>query len=240
MTIQHRQTPKGRPAPPVRLWLLTGVLILLALAPAPLQGETGCPAQPEPRYFTWTPSTSQPLDDAAERTGDFRVTIEREYASEAEERLLALVEATYPLYPDSILLTGFSRPTDGDAPRWWTSEVDGFRIPVAVTRAAVDYYLALVRSLQAGKTTGGGEIRQRTADLEYTASIQPAASALEGATEHPRDLDGKYVVRLEMSWESDCGPRCGLRFTRTRTAVVSADGQVLEVLEDPLAPVVVD
>lgn len=63
---------------------------------------------------------------------------------------------------------------------------------------------------------------------------------MEGAAELPRDLTGRFVVRLEMSWESDCGPRCGLRFTRTRTAVVSADGRVLEVLEDPLAPVVID
>lgn len=224
----------------ISAWTRSALLILLAFAPNPIQGESVCSSQPG--YFIWSPSAERPLDNVFEQ-GNFRVAIERQYENEAQKKLLTLVEATYPIYPDSILIPGFNRPEEGSPPRWWTSEVDGIRIPVAVTRAAVDYYLDLIKSLRAADTTDtteSGNLRQRSAELQYTASIQPAAMALENVEDHPGDLAGKYIVRLEMSWESDCGLRCGLQFTRTRMAVVSGDGQVLEVLEDPLAPIMID
>jgi len=223
--------------PSIRPKLITlNCALLLAAIVLPLKGCSS--SRIESPFFTWSPVSNNPLQNASEGSGPFQASIVRQYEGDLEARLLARVEDTYPLFHDSVILRDFERPDDDDEPRWWTSEVDGARIPVAVTRLAIEYYLNLVRLLREDPTHPGG-VRQRSARLEYVAEIQPAAAALEDPTK-VKDLADKYIVYMEMSWTSDCGNHCGLRFTRTRTAVVSNNGAVLEVHEDPLAPFIIE
>lgn len=195
----------------------------------------GCASMREPNFFVWPPHIDGSLQGVSELDSPFRATIDRRYTSEAERRLLAIVEATYPLYPRSLILEGFERPKPGAEPRWWLSTVDGIRIPLGVTRGSVEYFLSLIRSFRAGNFDACNGIVQKEAELEYTAEIEPAETAIENPGNER--VKGLYIVRMELEWSSDCGQRCGLKFRRSRTAVVDRDGEVIEVLEDPLHPV---
>ena len=200
---------------------------------------TGCASGVTPNFLTWQPDINRPLRDVSERDGPFRATLERRYANRAEAVLLTLAEATYPLHPHSVILQGFERPKVGEHPKWWLSTVDGIRVPVTVTQGSVEYLLKLVRAFREGDFSGCDGIPQKMASLEYIAEIEPAITAMESFGDKA-EMEGLFIVRMELIWSSDCGQRCGLHFTRTRTAVVHRSGRVVEVLEDPLPSVLVD
>lgn len=200
----------------------------------------GCAVAPKARcgFYTWKPGAQRPLNDISEAEGGFEATIERQYSTEHENMLLAIVEATYPVCHNSVLRQGLRRPKNAEQPTWWLSTLEGMRIPVTLTRASVEYLVDLIRAFRKGEFGGSSGLPQKAATLEYYAEIESAQTALErGTGVLTKDL---FVVRMELEWSSDCGPRCGLRFTRTRTALVHESGTLVEVLEDPWPPVLVD
>lgn len=197
-----------------------------------------CTSRVEPRFFTWERALGDQLPEVQETQGSFRVSIQRSFDGAREAELLAIVEATYPLYPDSILLQDFNRPGEDDEPRWWGPDVDGILIPVSITESTVRYYLALIRSWRQ-EAVEQENFKYRSASFEYSAEISPATEVLE-FEEGVSDLADKFVVQMGLAWRSNCGSRCGLVFKRRRTAIIDADGQVLEILEDPLAPVTIE
>jgi len=221
-TVQILLSPRRLP---LRLFGIAQISFLVAA----LIG--GCTTGGILRFLTWKPEANQPMDQVSEQEGAFRAKVDRQYASEAENKLLTLVEATYPLYPHSIILPGLNR--SAEEPGWWLSTAGGIRIPVMATRGSVEYLLKLVRAFRAGDFSEVGGVSQKEAVLVYSADIEPAESALEDA-KGIRRIKELYLVRLELEWTSDCGPRCGLHFTRARTAVIQRDGKILELLEDPL------
>lgn len=212
------------------LLMLTFLAMLLAEA---------CSTGGMRRFLTWEPDTRRPLSDVSDPNGPFRASLQRRYSSELENRLLAIVEATYPLYPRSLILPGFETPTGNEQPKWWLSSADGIQIPVGITRGSVEYFLGLIESFRKGDFSGSNGITQVKASLEYSAQIEPARTALEDAGDQDR-LEDIFIVHMELEWSSDCGTRCGLRFTRTRIAVVHQSGKVLEILEDPLPPALLE
>jgi hypothetical protein len=49
-----------------------------------------------------------------------------------------------------------------------------------------------------------------------------------------------FLVELDLRWQSDCGPRCGIKFHKKRLAVVNSEGMVVELIESPLVEVMIE
>src|SRR5262245_61737814 len=76
------------------------------------------------------------------RPGNHQVTIVRRFADQKEEKLLQIAEATYPT-EDQIKKApnGLAERPTGSKRAWWCNSFDGVRIPYAITKSAVTYYL---------------------------------------------------------------------------------------------------
>ena len=184
--------------------------------------------------------------------GHFRVTIRRVAHSPQERDLIAAAERLYPsrdtllaaapvprmreriLLVDSLMATdslagtprggsGYLQRSPGDrTERWWWDIFDGTWSPYAVTGAAVDYYLARIRDVAAGR---GWFLPSNAASergsFEYTATVERTGTG--GAA---------YIVHLAISWEYECGMLCGIQFAHVRTVWFDAEGKVLRISGD--------
>src|SRR5262245_40685073 len=106
--------------------------------------------------------------------GRFRATVSRVWRSSQERQLILTAERLYPS-ADAVLAAArdtaqrnrlrqmgsgvFSygrpasppRPAGNPADRWWFDTFDNTWVPLAVTGAAVDYYLGRLRDIAAGR-----------------------------------------------------------------------------------------
>jgi hypothetical protein len=122
------------------------------------------------------------------------------------------------------------RPAGSPSDRWWFDSFDNTWVPFAVTGAAVDYYLARLRDIAAGRgefTYAQGEPADR-GTLKYTAIVRPDSSN-----------GGAYVVELRLDWSYWCGVLCGIWFTQTRTVSFDRSGAVVGISGDRRPSVIV-
>ena len=182
------------------------------------------------RFFVWEQDLAGRIDEVEDLTPPFIIVVDRDYEDEQQERLLAIAEATYPIHRKSIVVPPATRPRPKERARWWSSSFDGIKIPLAITKSAVDYYVGLVREFELGDFSQTPGVVQRSATLRYYSYIEPAESALESR----KDLSDLFYVRMELSWSSSCGELCGVSFERVRILVVHKSGKVVELVEDPL------
>jgi hypothetical protein len=111
---------------------------------------------------------------------------------------------------------------------WWFASFDGVRIPYALTRASVAYYLRLTEAFRTGDFDSVGTFPMQSSSVEYTATINRRPDFVyEG--NHFEDV---YVVEMDLSWSDVCGNLCGLWFSKKRVVVLSLDGNLRAVFGD--------
>ncbi len=167
--------------------------------------------------------------------GPFKIEVRRAVRDSLEVRLLQIAEETAP-DADSLLAAArrWAARVRWPAPPvetlrrdgWWYTEFDSIRVPFAITRSAVEYYLGLIHgwkstNVQSGFTWKVGSIRYR-ADIERG----------RGGGSLRRRSERTYVVNLHLEWTSLCGPTCGLAFIKQRTVELTPDGIVVSVKGD--------
>ena len=137
----------------------------------------------------------------------------------AQHDRLAAVAAGIPLTPGRTSPRAAGSTTD----RWWYDAFDDTWSPYAVTAGAVDYYLARLRDLAAGRgrfVFPPGEPPDR-GTFRYHATIR--RSSAPGVA---------HIVELRMSWDYGCGMFCGMGFTHVRTVSFDATGRVIRIVGD--------
>jgi len=170
------------------------------------------------------------------RSGKHEVKIVRRFADEREEKLLQIAEATYPTESQ---VTERSKRS-AEAPQanerlWWCSSFDGVRIPFAITKGAVAYYLDV--STEFGKQTPRYPFwtNMKSSALTYSASLARKQAYRVGTSE----FTNVYVVSMELAWSQYCGPLCAMACQLSRKAVLNEEGKVLAVENDTCAPTIV-
>ena len=167
------------------------------------------------------------------RSGKHEVKIVRRFADEREERLLQIAEATYPA--ESQVKEHSKRPPEaGQANErlWWCSSFDGVRIPFAITKGAVAYYLDV--STEFGKTKARDPF-MKSSHLTYSASLARKETYRVGTSV----FTNVYVVSMELGWSQYCGSLCAMAFGASRKVVLNEEGKVLAVENDNCAPTIV-
>jgi hypothetical protein len=170
------------------------------------------------------------------RSGKHEVKIVRRFADEKEERLLQIAEATYPA--ESQVKERSRAKTEaqiGNERLWWCSSFDGVRIPFAITKGAVAYYLGVSTEFGKNKPRHHFWTNMMSSRLTYSASLVREETYRAGTSEFTK----VYVVSMELTWSQYCGPRCAMRFQASRKVVVSEEGKVLAVENDTCAPTIV-
>jgi hypothetical protein len=160
------------------------------------------------------------------RSGDHKVKLVRSFANEKEEMLLRIAEATYPSEN-----AAKNETAKGVQRSWWCDSIDGVRVPYAITRSAVAYYLEVSEEFVKGSNAFGPKMK--SSNLEYLASLSRKETYKVG-NENFRNV---YVVSMDLVWLQNCGPLCAMVFKASRKVVLSAEGKVLAVENDKCAEV---
>ena len=165
------------------------------------------------------------------RSEPHRVKIVRRFADEKEERLVQIAEAAYPL---DVRVRGVETPVRSKH-LWWCSSFDGVRIPFAITKSAITYYLEVSSEFAKnnGKNPSGPTMLSSV--LEYSASLARKQKYKVGAA----NFSNVYVVSMNLGWVQYCGPLCAMQFAASRTVVIDENSKVLAVENDSCAPTVV-
>ena len=162
----------------------------------------------------------------------YHATVRRSFGSPEEERLLRIAESTYPT-PEAIqhdLEPWYPElpPNPENEELWWFEAFDGVRIPYALTRASVAYYLRLTGAFRAGDFDSVGTFPMQSSSVEYTATIERRSEFIyEG-----NRFEDVYVVEMDLSWTDVCGNLCALWFSKKRTVVLSLDGELRALFGD--------
>lgn len=169
-------------------------------------------------------------------SGRFRLTSQRVFKSESEERMIALAERLLPPREAIVSATrAEKRPSvverlhSADARPgerwWWEADDDGTWTPYAVTGAAVAYYIDHWRALSEHPTaTDSSDGNRRVVTFGYRATVTPVAPTADGAAH--------FRVRLELEWYWYCGPLCAEGFKHWREVDFAADGRVIAIRGD--------
>jgi len=172
-----------------------------------------------------------PCDD---KSKDYVCRIERSASDSVGSLLLPVAEAVYP--PRNLLSNIAAREghdmgsdTVGVA-LWWCQGSGARRIPYAVTRGALDYYLKLTRKYRDHDYHEPGAQTMFSSDLVYSASI---ARRVEFAIGDKAFAD-VYVASIALNWSYDDGTFVPTVSAR-RTVVLSPRGDLLAVDGDGLA-----
>ena len=219
----------------MRSKVMLSLVVLLAVvlgAPRAVAGQSSVPAG----YFL-APPTLLPDSLVESRTGGlFRIEVLRVAPDSGARRALILAESVFPeaarieeMATRETLAAVKERLQEAarlSGPRWWWDEFDEVLTPYAVTGAAVEYYLARIRSRSDGPNpfVKVSEGRAHNGTFSYRASVSPAP--INGVAA------GGHVVRLTLRWHYWCGMLCAVTFGANREVVISKDGRVLEVRGD--------
>jgi hypothetical protein len=169
------------------------------------------------------------------RSGPHGVTIRRRFADQKEERILQIAEATYPT--GIKVKEGFDSRGGrvGINRLWWCDSFDGVRIPFAITKSAVDYYLDVSTEFGKEKPKDSFWPNMKSSELLYSASVSRKATYRVGKS----NLKNVYVVSMDLAWSQYCGPLCAMIFSATRNVVLNEEGKVLAVENDTCVPFLV-
>jgi hypothetical protein len=166
------------------------------------------------------------------RPSPFAVSITRHFSNEKEEQLLRIAEATYPARED--VLKNCQRAIKSgekdvkDSRLWWCFEADGARLPFAITKSAVAYYIDLSESLRKGETKS---MWQRYTTFSYDADISHQENYRISETTF-RDV---YIVTMRLFWKETCGDvpdMCSFILDKSRKVGLDKNGSVLAIEGD--------
>jgi hypothetical protein len=170
------------------------------------------------------------------RSGKHEVKIVRRFADEKEERLLQIAEATYPV--ESQVRERSKRSAEapqGNERLWWCSSFDGVRIPFAITKGAVAYYLGVSTEFGKNKPRHHFWTSMMSSRLTYSASLAGKQTYRAGTSE----FKNVYIVSMELGWSQYCGPLCAMAFQASRKVILNEEGNVLAIENDTCPPTIV-
>lgn len=169
-----------------------------------------------------------------EKSKEYVCRIERTASDSVGNLLLPIAEAVYP--PRNLLANIAAREgyemgddTTGVAV-WWCQGKGARRIPYAVTRGALDYYLKLARKYRDHDYHEPGAQTMFSCDLYYRATIARRAEFAIG----DKAFTDVYVASIALTWSYDDGTFIPMVSAR-RTVVLSPRGDLLAVDGDGLA-----
>jgi hypothetical protein len=146
----------------------------------------------------------------------YSVVVDRQASEPELQRYIEMAEQLVPQPPAL-----FEENCDFWKGQWWHREVDGTRVPYALTADAVSHLLgqaALYRVQSKAEASAGGAPMD-TSTLVYEATVRRQGSQL--------------VASLSLRWEQLCGNMCGLAFEKGRQVAFDSDnGSVLSVHGD--------
>ena len=221
---------------PLPLPLTVAIAIAAGFWPAPAPARD--PAAP-PGYFVDAAQLFGHRPDTLEAlVGEFTYSIRRSWPDARGERLLEVAEATYPpraTMEDAALENSWEIGADSTATSlWWAKGVGPARVPYAVTRGALDYYLDLSRQYRDRKPRGPASRPIFESDFRYRGSIVwRAQHSLEDTL-----LQNVYVATLDLEWIYDDGT-FDVRIRAHRSVVLTPEGGVRHVSGDGMADEVV-
>ncbi len=210
----------------MKTFLAFGLLLLVSAFTA---------AQQEQRFIVDTEDLSHPLTiKKSNRSGSHTVYISRRFANEGEEKLVRIAEAVYPARSEVTQKGDPIRKTEAGVSKerlWWCKEFDGVRIPYAITKSAVAYYLEVSKEFEKKKPREPFWSNMKSSSLMYSASITRKESYQTGEVTR-KDV---YVVSMKLEWSQYCGKLCAMWFEKSRTIVLNQKGEVLAVEGDGCA-----
>jgi hypothetical protein len=175
-----------------------------------------------------------PPPSCDDKSKDYVCRIERSASDSVGSLLLPVAEAVYP--PRNLLSStaereGYEMGSDTvGVVLWWCQGSGARRIPYAVTRGALDYYLKLTRKYRDHDYHEPGAQTMFSSDLVYSATI---ARRVEFAIGDKAFAD-VYVASIALNWSYDDGTFVPTVSAR-RTVVLSPRGDLLAVDGDGLA-----
>lgn len=155
-----------------------------------------------------------------------QITVNRTTANETEKKMIALAEAAYP--PKQDVAAAGRRSLDPDAKQLWShKEVNGVKIPYAITGAAIEYYSAFVKDAGTREFT---RYIEPSSKFTYEASVKSKDNFNVAGQSLPR----VYVVKMKIEFAESfvsTGTE-GIHFAKEREVVLAADGKVLKITGD--------
>ncbi|MFH1744109.1 MAG: hypothetical protein ABIH23_34330 [bacterium] len=169
--------------------------------------------------------------------GDHTIEVERVAANENEYRLIRAAENFYPPREEvleSIKTASFkikTIPTE-DVRLWWCSEFDGVRIPYAITKDAIDYYVSVVRALQKGDFSVCNGIHQKASRFRYSVGV----TFHEHYEYEDQTFENVHVISMKMLMFTYGGPICAMSFEKERIVILDKDCRIICVYGDGKTP----
>jgi hypothetical protein len=160
--------------------------------------------------------------------------VSRSFDGEEEEALIAAAESVCPNREAVLAVYNYDElgPAPDEGCLWWYAKYNGVRIPYALTRGAIDYYMAKQEQWRGKSPTGEAAPASKSSVLDYSARIRWRETYGLG----DQAFEDVYVVTLSLSWSKTGGPLSGHGFDIVRIVVLKADGTVLAVEGDGETP----
>ncbi len=155
-----------------------------------------------------------------------QVVVQRTAADETEKKMIALAEAAYPKKED-VVAAGNLQPVPADDKLWSHKDVQGVRIPYAITGAAITWYTKFVQDAAAKEFT---RFIEPSSKLEYTASVQ----SKENFEINGKPVPHVYVVKMKLVFDESfvAGGTEAIHFAKEREVVLDPAGKVLKITGD--------
>lgn len=198
---------------------------------------TTAAAQANQSFIIDTEDLSHPLMfKEFNRSGPHKVTLSRIFANDNEEKLVRIAESVYPAAREvsQNSVSNVERASSKER-QWWCSSFDGVRIPYAITRNAVVYYLKVSEEFGKKKPENAFWTNMISSNLSYSAKVS-RKEKYEVGTSQFTDI---VIVSMRLEWLQYCGNLCAMAFKATRNVVLKDDGTVLAIENDTCAPAVV-
>src|SRR5258705_13137379 len=156
------------------------------------------------------------------RSGPHKLNLSRRFANDNEERILRIAEAVYPAAPGGEGVLAKTEPVNRER-QGWCSSFDRVRIPYAITKSAVAYYLDVSEEFRKKEPREPFWTNMMSSSLTYSAKLSSKESYKVGTSE----FRNVFVVSMQLEWLQYCGNLCAMTFKASRNVVVRDDGTVL-------------
>jgi hypothetical protein len=191
------------------------------------------------KWSIYKPDLQKAIPWTKDADSKHRIEISRQFASPAEDKILARAEATYRprALLDAELLKQWryaAQPhvtfPEGEPP-WFTGPFDGILAASVVTASAIEYYYDISQRLRTDDALEPEGLKFGSTGLKYIASIKLTPEYSHG----DKTFRNVYVAEMSLTWGQVCGGLCGYGFTRVKTVILDTNGEVLEaILDDPV------
>jgi hypothetical protein len=151
----------------------------------------------------------------------FTLEVTRQVGYEPAKRLTEKAESFFP--PDSMVNElGFIDTSAIAESLWWYEELDGTRVPYAITGSAIEYYINRIRWYRQNTSS------MISAYFKYNSTFEYYYDCIVGNTKY----EEVFIVVQEMQWMQYCGPLCAMGFTRKRIIIFDKNEDIIAIIGD--------